>query len=63
MSVTTKERKMAARLARKYRRTRSWSQTQLAAHLETHQPTISEVERAYPSAPAAIVKAVLQLAA
>lgn len=63
MSVTNQERKKAAKLARQYRRNRSWSQTQLAAHLETHQPTISEVERAYPSAPAAIVKAVLQLAA
>lgn len=63
MSVTITERKRAAKLARKYRRNRCWSQTQLAAHLETHQPTISEVERAYPTAPAAIVKAILQLAA
>lgn len=63
MAVTKTDRRKAAQIAKQYRRGRRLSQTKLAAQLDTHQRFISEAERAYPSVPAEIVRAILQLAA
>ena len=63
MAITKTDRRNAAQIAKQYRAKRKMSQTKLAAQLDTHQRFISEAERAYPTVPAEIVKAILQLAA
>ena len=63
MSVSTAERKAAAKAAKEFRRAKNMPQWKLAEKLGTHQSIVSEAERGYPTVPPKLVRKLLELSA